>query len=496
MGLDRTAQGGRGGDQAHLPHARKAHVEGAGDRGGGEGQHVHVLAQRLDLLLLIHPEALLLVHHQQPQLLEGRALAQQLVGAHHHIDGAVLQALQDRLALRGGAEAVEQGHLEGVGGVAIAQGAPVLLGQHRGGGQQGALAAGGDGLEDGPDRHLGLAEAHIAAHQPVHGLVPLHVAFHLHDRLLLVGGGLVGEGILQFALPGSIGGEGESRRLVALGVELHQVDRHLSHGLAGPFLGLAPGRAAHAVEFRWRVPTGPVAPQAAQLVGGHPQQAIGILHRQVVAGFTADGQLLQLQEAADAVVAVHHEIAGAHLVGIHRAAGGLAAPAHVARGGEAVLAEEFPVGEQHQLPGRQFQTLQLGGAPGFQRHRRVLFDQPLDGGEIGRVGNEAADTVVFLQQGHRPGGLGREEPHPGLLPLETPDQPGQLAELVGVGRYRPAGQVEVVGMVIALMQLRQVEAGEGFGWRPTASRGGQVQQGGQNGGGGLLPEAEAAITSL
>ena len=357
------------------------------------------------------------------------------MGAHHHIHGACGQAFLDHLALPGGAEAVEQAHLEGIGGEAFGERAPVLLGQHRGGGQHRHLFAGRDGFEDGADGHFGFAEAHIAAHQPVHGLGLLHIAFHIADRLHLVGGGLVGEGVFEFALPGAIGGEGKARRLVALGVELHQVHRHLAHGLLGPLLGLGPGGAAHAVQVGRGIAGGAVAAQAAQLVSRHPQQAIGVLHHQVVARFAADGQLLELEKLADAVVAVHHEIAGLHLVGIHRAAGGLAAPAHVAGGGEALLAEEFPIGDQHQLPGRQLQPLQLGGAAGFQGHRGALFHQPLDGWEIRWVRHEARDAVVLLQQGHGPAGLGREQPHRGLLGHKPLHQAGQFPEGVGVGRH-------------------------------------------------------------
>ena len=51
----------------------------------------------------------------------------------------------------------------------------VLPGQDGGGHQQRALLAVGDALEGGPQGHLGLAEAHVAAQQPVHGDRPLHV---------------------------------------------------------------------------------------------------------------------------------------------------------------------------------------------------------------------------------------------------------------------------------------------------------------------------------
>ena len=47
---------------------------------------------------LIHTEALFFIHHQQSELVEDGVLAQQLVGAHHRIDRAILQT--SKIALR------------------------------------------------------------------------------------------------------------------------------------------------------------------------------------------------------------------------------------------------------------------------------------------------------------------------------------------------------------------------------------------------------------
>jgi len=66
--------------------------------------------------------------------------------------------------------------------------------------------AGGDRLEDRSDRHFGLAEAPIAAHQPIHRLGLLQVVLHLGDRLDLVPGWFGIEGMRQFVLPGAIRG--------------------------------------------------------------------------------------------------------------------------------------------------------------------------------------------------------------------------------------------------------------------------------------------------
>jgi hypothetical protein len=65
VGFDGAAGGGRRGDQAHFPHARQGHVEGAGNGGGAEGEHIHLGFEGLDFLLLIHPKPLFFIHHQQ-----------------------------------------------------------------------------------------------------------------------------------------------------------------------------------------------------------------------------------------------------------------------------------------------------------------------------------------------------------------------------------------------------------------------------------------------
>ena len=177
---------------------------------------------------------------------------------------------------------------------------------------------------------------------------------------------------------------------------------------------------------------------------------------------------------------MHHKITGLHAIRIHRAAGGPPAPAHITTGHQVVLAKELPVGDQHQPPGGQQQPLQFGAALGFQGDRRVLLDQAINGWEIVGVGHKARHTVVLLQQRHRPGGLGRKQPHPGLFLLVTLHQGGEFAELVGVGGHRPAGQVKAVGVLVGFGQFRQVDPQEGLhqaqGRRHRAMQAGRQQR--------------------
>ncbi|CAI8413683.1 MAG: Uncharacterised protein [Synechococcus sp. MIT S9220] len=64
---------------------------------------------------MVDTEALFFIHHQQAELVEHRALTQQLMRSHNGVDGAFLKTFKDRLPLAGGSEAIEQSHLDGIG---------------------------------------------------------------------------------------------------------------------------------------------------------------------------------------------------------------------------------------------------------------------------------------------------------------------------------------------------------------------------------------------
>ena len=87
----------------------------------------------------------------------------------------------------GRAEARQLGDLDRPLAEAVDQRLVVLLGQQRGRRQDRDLLAAGDGDEGGAQRDLGLAEADVAADQPVHRLRRDHVLDHGVDRGVLVG---------------------------------------------------------------------------------------------------------------------------------------------------------------------------------------------------------------------------------------------------------------------------------------------------------------------
>ena len=96
-------------------------------------------------------------------------------------------------------------------GEALPEGAEVLLGEDRRRHQHHHLLALDRRLVGGAQRDLGLAVADVAADQPVHRALGLHVGLDRLDRVELVGGLAVGERALELELPLAVGRERVAR---------------------------------------------------------------------------------------------------------------------------------------------------------------------------------------------------------------------------------------------------------------------------------------------
>ena len=197
------------------------------------------------MFLVRHAEALLLIHDQQPQVLELHVLLQQPVRAYHQVAAAVLDIFQRLAHLRGRAEAAEHLDLHGIAEKSLHGRLVVLLREHGGGHQYGRLHPVKDALHHGPQGHLRLAVAHVAAEQAVHRHGLFHVALDLLHAPELVGRLLKAEALLELHLPGRIGREGVAFLPRALGVELYQPARELLGGGLGARFRALPVRAAH-----------------------------------------------------------------------------------------------------------------------------------------------------------------------------------------------------------------------------------------------------------
>ena len=236
-------------DGAHVPDSRQRHIQRPGDGRGGEGQHVHLPAELLQLLLVADAEALLLVNNKEPQVLKADVLLEQPVGADEQVNLPRAQLPQDLPALPRRLEPAQYTHRHREAAKAAHRGGVVLLGQNGGGHQDCRLLPVQDALHHRPEGHLGLAVAHIAAEEPVHGRLSLHIPLDVRDTPELVLGLLIVEGRLKLLLPGAVRGEGEPRLALALGVEGDKALGQVLGGGLGPALLLGPVGAPQLTEL-------------------------------------------------------------------------------------------------------------------------------------------------------------------------------------------------------------------------------------------------------
>ena len=302
---------GRRAQERHIAYAHHGHMQRARYRRGGERQHVHVLLELLDRFLMLDAEALLLVDDEQTQIGIAHIAAQQAVRAHDDVHRAGFDVLDGRPLLGARAETAEHIHADGIAGKALQYRLIVLLDEYGRRREQHGLLALHDALEDRPQRHFRLAVAHIAAQKAIHRARLLHVALDLSDGAQLVVGFLIGEFVLKFALPGRIGREGEALRIVPLGIELHQILGDFVDVRLDARLLLLPFAAGKLVELGRRVLGADILLHAVELIGGHIQPVAALIADEQIIVVNAVGlYALGAHVLADAVVFMHHEIAG------------------------------------------------------------------------------------------------------------------------------------------------------------------------------------------
>ena len=260
---------------------------------------------------MFNAEALLLVDDEQPQIGVAHVAAQQPVRAHDDVHRAGFDVLDRRLLLGARAEAAEHIRADGIAGKALEYGLIVLLDEYGRRREQHGLLALHDALEDRPQRHFGLAIAHVAAQKAVHRARLLHVMLDFGDGAHLVVGLLIGEFVLEFALPRRVGREGEALRVVPLGIELHQILGDLVDVRLDARLLLLPFAAGEPVELGRRVLRADVLLHAVELIGGHIQPVAALIADEQIVVVNAVGlYTLCAHVLADAVVFVNDEIAG------------------------------------------------------------------------------------------------------------------------------------------------------------------------------------------
>ncbi len=236
VGGDRGAAGRELVQDGRFEVAEHGHGHGPGNGGGGHDQQVRGFAGLgPEHVALFDAEAVLFVHHDQAEVVEGDVVAEQGVGADHDPGGSGGGVQHGLLPGRGGHGAGEQGDLDRVGAEAAQQAVPgqrperaadrfeVLRGEDLGGGQQGGLSPGVHHLQHGAQGHDGLAGADLALEQAV------------HRRVL---GELRGQGLAD----GGLAGGQRERQLPVEGGQQSVRGGPAGGGLLGGELGAAPGQ--------------------------------------------------------------------------------------------------------------------------------------------------------------------------------------------------------------------------------------------------------------
>ena len=318
-------------------------MQRARDRRRAQREHVDLEPQRAQQLLLRDAEALLLVEDDEAELLRDHVAAEDAVRPDQHVDLALLEVGEHLLHLARRPEARD--HLDAHREVAVARAerVPVLLGEDRRRREhQRLLAVDGDG-ERGADRDLRLAEADVAADEPVHRPRRLEVLLDGLDRGLLVRRLAVRELRLEPLEPLVPQVVGDARRLLPLRVEREQLAGELAHRRARAVLEVVPRLAAELRQRRHGRVGADVARDLAELLVRDVEPVVAAeAEEEVVARDARDLLRLEAEQLADAVVLVHDVVAGAQ-VGerLQRAA----ADATLAR---RALAEDLRVGEQRE----------------------------------------------------------------------------------------------------------------------------------------------------
>ena len=345
-----------------------------------------------------------------------RVLAEQLVGADDDVNGAVLDALECGGDFLCRTEAAHFGNLHRPFGKAVGQGLEMLLGQKCGGRQKGHLFAAGDCNKSRAQGHLGLAKAHIAANQPIHGARADHVLDDGVDGGLLVGGFLkaevVGKGLVI------AGREAEGKALAGgpTGVDVQEFGGRIAHLFGSAPLGLFPLARTQPVQRRLIGGDAGIAADQLQLADRHIQRGrVGIFQvqeflqlRLTLGILVAHIHVDQAPVAAYAVRGVHHRVAQGQLGQVLDQGLDIAdllllfAPARHGAGCKQLgLGDQIDTGLQ---PAKADRQAGRGNAPFFAAGYEFL--QRVKGGRVDLRGaqkvQEAFATAIALGQHQQP----------------------------------------------------------------------------------------------
>ncbi len=271
---------------------------------------MHLRAQLLQALLVADAKMLLLVDDQQAKVAELDRLAEQRVGADDDVDAALGEVLLDLVELLGRDQPRGLRDVDGEAAETFGKSLGVLARQERGRHDHGDLLAVERRGKGRTQRHLGLAEADVAADQAVHRTPGLEVLQRGVDGVELVLGLLIGETGAELVIDMRL--HREFRRFVqhALGRDLDQLACDLADAILQLRFARLPAAAAEPVQLDLGL-VGAVARQQFDVLDRQEKLGlVGIMQLEAVMRRAADFQRLQADEAADAVVDMDDNVAG------------------------------------------------------------------------------------------------------------------------------------------------------------------------------------------
>ena len=187
VGTDRAATLGRGLDHRDVAQAGERHVQRARDRRRRQREHVDLEPELPQQLLLRDAEALLLVDDDEPEVLRDHVPREHAVRPDQRRRPCPRRSRPAPASCPSRPpEARDHLDVDREVAVALAERVPVLLGEHRRRHEHQRLLAVERGGEGRADRDLGLAEADVAADEPVHRPRRLEVLLDRLDRRALV----------------------------------------------------------------------------------------------------------------------------------------------------------------------------------------------------------------------------------------------------------------------------------------------------------------------
>ena len=271
---------------------------------------MHLGAQLFEPFLMGHAEMLLLVDDEQAKVAEFDRLAEQRMRTDDDVDAAVGNSFLHPRQLRGGDQSRGLRDVNGKSAKPLGEGVRMLAGKECRRHHQRDLSAVHGGDEGCPQRHLGLAEPHVAADQPVHRPSGREFVQYHVDYGLLVLGLFIGKSRAELVV-GS-GFHGQTRRLPQLpfGRDLDQAVGDVADATLHARFARLPRAATEPIEldpglFR------AIAGQKLDVLDRQEQLvAAGVMDFQAIVRRARGFDRAQPDEASDAMIDVDHEIPG------------------------------------------------------------------------------------------------------------------------------------------------------------------------------------------